>query len=432
MRLPMMNRPPPHRESVLPPRAKGPVRRAVPMRGVLLGAVVILLSTSPPLLVGGSVGRGSPAPAPQSPHALPIETEPRPAEIVVPEGITPVSVQPVTFQPVAVRQHRIQVDGVAPNALLEARTVEGVAFATALTIGDVPVATPAGLTPMRVAAVDPGEFRVLTPQQVADTIALWENVVGGDVVLTHEQARSLGAQLGLPVLAGNGVQVRVGAIATNTTPPVAEAIVNSATGERLGLAQPPQTLLVAVDDGATPEDVARRLEQRLQARAIVIPDPRAPSFVAPTSGITSDNVWDLLAQSESSGNWHINTGNGYYGGLQFLPESWYMVGGRGLPHEASREEQIYRAKLLLAIQGWKAWPACSLKLGLRKADASDRVAAASATRPAPAARPQANAGASPNRSGTSPAGSQPQPQPQPSTSPEGNKKKGLLPLRPLG
>ncbi len=416
--------------SALRQRAEEPVRRAAGMRGLLLGGLVVLVSTSPPLQVAGSVGDLAPVPAPQAPLAVPPERGPVPEELAGPGGVPPVIVQPVAFQPVIVRQHRIQVDGVMPNGLLEARTVEGVAFATTLRVADVPVMAPTGPVATRVAVVDPAEFRVLTPQQVADTVALWENLTGGDVVLTHEQAPKLGAQLGQPVIMGNAVQVRVGAIASNTTPPIAQAIVDPATGERLGLAQAPQTLLVAVHDGAIPEEVARRLEQRLHAKATVIADPRVPRPLPPTSRITSDNVWDLLAMCESGGNWHINTGNGYYGGLQFLPESWYMVGGSGLPHEATREEQIYRAKLLLAIQGWKAWPACSLKLGLRQPDASDRVRAASATRPAPAPRPAGNAGASPNRAGSPPQTSQPQP--QPSTSPQGNKRKGLLPLPPLG
>ena len=76
-------------------------------------------------------------------------------------------------------------------------------------------------------------------------------------------------------------------------------------------------------------------------------------------------VWDRLAQCESGGNWSINTGNGYYGGLQFGMPAWRATGGTGRPDQASREEQISRAEILLDIQGWNAWPACSRKLGLR-------------------------------------------------------------------
>jgi LysM repeat protein len=84
-----------------------------------------------------------------------------------------------------------------------------------------------------------------------------------------------------------------------------------------------------------------------------------------TTTSTDAGVWDRLAQCESSGDWSINTGNGYYGGLQFALSSWEWVGGSGYPHEASKAEQIARAEILLERQGWDAWPACSSQLGLR-------------------------------------------------------------------
>lgn len=83
------------------------------------------------------------------------------------------------------------------------------------------------------------------------------------------------------------------------------------------------------------------------------------------TAVPSGSVWDSLAECESGGDWSINTGNGYYGGLQFSAGSWAAVGGSGLPHQHSRAEQIKRAELLKAQQGWGAWPACSAKLGLR-------------------------------------------------------------------
>ena len=66
-------------------------------------------------------------------------------------------------------------------------------------------------------------------------------------------------------------------------------------------------------------------------------------------------VWDKIAACESGGNWHINTGNGYYGGLQFSAATWRSVGGPGLPHENSREVQIKYAKILQARSGWGQW-----------------------------------------------------------------------------
>ncbi len=84
-----------------------------------------------------------------------------------------------------------------------------------------------------------------------------------------------------------------------------------------------------------------------------------------TSSTPSGSVWDKLAECESGGNWSINTGNGYYGGLQFSLSTWRAYGGSGMPHEASREQQIAIAKKVQADAGWGAWPACSSKLGLR-------------------------------------------------------------------
>jgi LysM repeat protein len=89
---------------------------------------------------------------------------------------------------------------------------------------------------------------------------------------------------------------------------------------------------------------------------------RTTAVSAPT--VSSGSVWDQLALCEAGGNWATNTGNGYYGGLQFSLSSWQAVGGSGLPSDASREEQIMRGEMLKARQGWGAWPACSAKLGL--------------------------------------------------------------------
>lgn len=75
-------------------------------------------------------------------------------------------------------------------------------------------------------------------------------------------------------------------------------------------------------------------------------------------------AWDALAQCESGGNWSINTGNGYHGGLQFSQSSWNAAGGSGSPANASKAEQIRVAENLLQMQGWGAWPSCSAQLGL--------------------------------------------------------------------
>ncbi|SIS04427.1 transglycosylase family protein [Williamsia sterculiae] len=72
--------------------------------------------------------------------------------------------------------------------------------------------------------------------------------------------------------------------------------------------------------------------------------------------------WDAVAQCESGGDWSIDTGNGYYGGLQFDQSTWAANGGSGSPAGASRDEQIRVAENVLATQGAGAWPVCGANL----------------------------------------------------------------------
>ena len=77
-------------------------------------------------------------------------------------------------------------------------------------------------------------------------------------------------------------------------------------------------------------------------------------------------VWDRIAQCESGGNWHINTGNGYYGGLQFSAGTWRAYGGSAYAataDQASKSAQIAVASKVQRAQGWGAWPVCSAKAG---------------------------------------------------------------------
>jgi len=94
------------------------------------------------------------------------------------------------------------------------------------------------------------------------------------------------------------------------------------------------------------------------------PLPTATPTPMPTVDPTNDAVWDQLAACESNGHWNDDTGNGYYGGLQFNQGAWNSVGGSGNPASASREEQIMRGKMLQARRGWGAWGGCAAKLGL--------------------------------------------------------------------
>ena len=93
------------------------------------------------------------------------------------------------------------------------------------------------------------------------------------------------------------------------------------------------------------------------------PEPAAATGASGYADPSNPAAWDRLAQCESGGNWHIDTGNGYYGGLQFSLSSWQAVGGTGYPHEHSRETQITMGQRLHAQGGWGHWPGCARKLG---------------------------------------------------------------------
>lgn len=103
---------------------------------------------------------------------------------------------------------------------------------------------------------------------------------------------------------------------------------------------------------------------RRTAAALAIGGVAAATMSMPAANAVDGATWDALAQCESGGNWSINTGNGFYGGLQFTQQSWNGVGMSGSPANATRAQQIEAGERLLAIQGWGAWPACSAKLGL--------------------------------------------------------------------
>ncbi|WP_330228289.1 DUF3235 domain-containing protein [Nocardia sp. NBC_00508] len=117
----------------------------------------------------------------------------------------------------------------------------------------------------------------------------------------------------------------------------------------------------------------------------------ASAAFAGNASAAPDSDWDRLAQCEAGGNWGINTGNGFQGGLQFSPSTWRAHGGQdyaAAANQASREEQIVVAEKVLATQGWGAWPSCSRKLGLSSAP-TPRSAPATTETPAWTPAPQA-------------------------------------------
>ncbi|MET8703944.1 transglycosylase family protein [Kitasatospora sp. NPDC004723] len=122
-----------------------------------------------------------------------------------------------------------------------------------------------------------------------------------------------------------------------------------------------------------------------------------PCLTAGTASAASVATWDKVARCESGGNWSINTGNGFYGGLQFTNSTWASFGGTGYAARAdlaTKDQQIAIAEKVLAVQGPGAWPVCSVQAGLTKGGAPAAVdtSSAAATKPAaqtpaPAAKP---------------------------------------------
>jgi len=121
------------------------------------------------------------------------------------------------------------------------------------------------------------------------------------------------------------------------------------------------------------------LHKKQVARARAAREARAaqqnvqPSVSRETGGIPA--IWAAMAQCEAGGNWASNTGNGYYGGLQFTMGSWTSYGGTGVPQSASASVQIMVARRILTTgygkyppQGVNAWPVCGPRVGLQPGD----------------------------------------------------------------
>ncbi|MBV7695262.1 transglycosylase family protein [Streptomyces sp. TRM70350] len=98
------------------------------------------------------------------------------------------------------------------------------------------------------------------------------------------------------------------------------------------------------------------------------PEPGPSARHVPSSCSGDQWPWGCVAQCESGGRWNLNTGNGYYGGLQFSQPTWKAFGGlKYAPRAdlATREQQIAVAREVVAVQGWQAWPVCAKRHGLK-------------------------------------------------------------------
>jgi hypothetical protein len=141
---------------------------------------------------------------------------------------------------------------------------------------------------------------------------------------------------------------------------------------------------------AKPSTAAPLLAAGGLTTALVVADGALVAGAAFADAAPTVANFERLAQCESGGRWNINTGNGYYGGLQFSASTWRGIGYGGLPHQASKATQIEAGQKLQARSGWGQWPACSRKLGLRGGGGSGATAtAAAAPTPKKASRSRA-------------------------------------------
>lgn len=126
---------------------------------------------------------------------------------------------------------------------------------------------------------------------------------------------------------------------------------------------------VTVNGVVESEGVAEEKETKKGKPAVIARGTKPTGNTgAAAPAVANGSVWDAIAACESGGNWSINTGNGYHGGLQFNPGTWAAYGGTAFAPTAdlaTREQQIAIAERTQAAQGWGAWPACTARLGLR-------------------------------------------------------------------
>jgi LysM repeat protein len=126
---------------------------------------------------------------------------------------------------------------------------------------------------------------------------------------------------------------------------------------------------------------SRRIRAAVIAGAVVA-TPVVGLVTATSASAASASAWDRVAQCESGGDWSINTGNGFYGGLQFTQSTWAAYGGTAYASRAdlaSESAQISVAEKVLASQGVGAWPVCGPRAGLSSSDANVSVAASTST-----------------------------------------------------
>jgi LysM repeat protein len=203
-------------------------------------------------------------------------------------------------------------------------------------------------TSQQTVTVQPGDYLAKIAQQFDST---WQRIYDANKIIKNPNLIYPGEDLKIP---GENAALpdRLNKAGTDNAPAPQPAPAPEPEHESPATATPHASVAPAPQATTAPQKSAPQTTTKKQ------------KVLATDTVKSSGSVWDEIAQCESGGNWHINTGNGFYGGLQFTLSSWKAVGGTGLPSNASKSEQIMRAKKLQKLQGWNAWPVCSKKAGL--------------------------------------------------------------------
>ncbi len=256
----------------------------------------------------------------------------------------------------ALRQIGLRADGVTVSADRSRRIpLQGMAL-------DVRTAKPTLLYD----GAAPPQIITTAATTVGDLLAAQRVVLGPEDTVTPEPTT--------PVVPGMHIEVtRIATEEVRETQPVEPPV------ERIEDSELPEGEEVVESEGKPGEEIVTFLvtttngketdREELDSEVTVEPEPRVVRIGTQSAPEVSDgSVWDRLAECESGGDWSTNTGNGYYGGLQFDKSTWDAYGGdqyAEYPHEASREEQIATAeKVRDSRGGYGAWPSCSSQLGL--------------------------------------------------------------------
>ncbi|CAN5309183.1 hypothetical protein BH23ACT9_BH23ACT9_07230 [soil metagenome] len=222
--------------------------------------------------------------------------------------VTETAAGPPIPQTVTPLRPSLLVRGVDPAAVAQIMEAEGVATAATVTVGEITVDVPGGSRAITVAAVDPQMFRPLTPELTAQEPAVWERIAAGDAAFTHDAGTRLTVPLGTTVQLGTpadpaaaapaappaeGAGLRIGALASNGIPPVADALISDDRARELGVIGA-SDVYVAITEGVDPETVRAGLESLTGAVVEVLEAPmtRSNEFGAVLVGAEARNFFE--------------------------------------------------------------------------------------------------------------------------------------------